>query len=111
MLYICLNQIKLMKQDIFNQYVEKVCETFSIQRAELFLKDKRRDLSEARYMLYYLCATRPMRLIFIEKMMCENGYSITHSTILTGVKVIKKKMADDKDYVSVINDIERSVFI
>lgn len=98
-----------MKQDVFNQYVERVCDLFGIERLSLFTKLKKRELSDARFLLYYLCARRGIKPCYIEKYMKDNGYDITHSTILHGVKVTSEKVREDKDYASIVKDIERLV--
>jgi chromosomal replication initiation ATPase DnaA len=100
-----------MKKDIFDQYVEKVCDLFSIDKDQLFTKTKVREVSDARQLLYYLCVKRPMQPCYVEKFMCENGYKITHSTILHGVRSVTQKVLDDEDYRTMVRQIENSVFI
>ena len=56
-----------MKQDVFNQYVDRVTDLYQIKKFELFSKSKKRELVDARHLLYYLCAKRPMKLIYIQK--------------------------------------------
>lgn len=112
-MYLCSPQIKLnqMKQDIFNQYVEKVVDLFEIDRSLLFSKSKKRELVDARHMLYYLCAKRPMRVNYIQKYMAENGYEIQHSSVIHGITTTEKRLKEDKDYVNIINQVEKSVHI
>lgn len=100
-----------MKEDIFNQYVERVCSLFSIDKEQLFSKSKQRDLVDARHLLYYLCYSRPMQVSYITRFMNKNGYAIQHSSIVHGVSIIKSKMKADKDYGQVIKDMEKAVFI
>lgn len=100
-----------MKYDIFNQYVTKVTSLFGIKKEDLFSKSKKRDIVDARHLVYYLCAKRPMSLSYIIKYMGENGYSIHHPSILRGISKIDERMKEDSDYVSIIKDIEKSVFI
>jgi len=95
-----------MKADIFNEYADKVCEIFAIDRESLFTKSKRRDIVDARQMLYYLCYKRPMRLVYIQEYMAENGYPINHSSVLHGISVAKGRYKKDKDYVRVIKEVE-----
>lgn len=99
-----------MKQEIFNQYVDRVCELFSIDKKELFTKNKQRDIVDARHLLYYLCFKRPMRIGYIEKFMRNEGYQINHPSIIHGIKVVEQTAENDADYTSAIKDIERSVF-
>jgi chromosomal replication initiation ATPase DnaA len=100
-----------MKQDIFNQYVERVSSLFGIAREDIFSKSKKKNLVDARHLIYYLCFKRPMQITYIQKFMAENGYNIEHSTVIYGVASVDKKISEDRDYVSVVKEIERAVFI
>jgi chromosomal replication initiator protein len=100
-----------MKQDVFNQYVERVAELFSISKEDVFSKSKRRDYVDARHLLYYLCSKRPMQITYIQKYMNDAGYKIQHSSIIHGINSVEQKMLDDRDYVSIVKDVERAVFI
>lgn len=100
-----------MKHDVFNQYVERVADLFSVSREEIFSKSKKRELVDARHLVYYLCAKRPMSISYIQKYMNEAGYVIQHSSIIHGINSVEQKMLDDKDYVSIVKDVERAVFI
>lgn len=99
-----------MKSDIFYQYVDRITELFRITREELFSKSKRRDLVDARYLLYYLCYTRPMSLSYIQKYMAENSYLISHSSVIYGINIIIDRVKDDSDYMQVVKDIQKAVF-
>jgi chromosomal replication initiation ATPase DnaA len=100
-----------MKHNIFNQYVNKISELFRLEPELLFSKTKKREVVEARYLLYYLCAKRPMSIMYIQKYMHERGYIINHSTINYGISVVENRLDDDRDYVTVVRDIKESVFI
>jgi len=100
-----------MKQDVFNQYVEKVVDLFNITKDELFSKSKKRELVDARHLLYYLCSKRPMRLNYIQKYMSENGYVIQHSSVIHGISVIEERIKTDTDYISIVKEVEKAVFI
>jgi len=100
-----------MKSDIFYQYVERITELFRITKEELFSKSKRRDLVDARYLLYYVCYKRPMSLAYIQKYMSENGYEIKHSSVIYGINVISERVKSDSDYMQVVKDLEKAVFI
>jgi hypothetical protein len=43
--------------------------------------------------------------------MNEAGYIIQHSSIIHGINSVEQKMLDDKDYVSIVKEVERAVFI
>lgn len=100
-----------MKQEVFNQYVDRVSDLFGISKDVLFSKTKKRNVVDARHLVYYLCAKRPMQVTYIEKYMSECGYDIKHSSIIHGISSVEKRILEDKDYVSVIRDVERAVFI
>ena len=100
-----------MKQDVFNQFVEKASSLFDITKDEFFSKSKKRVQVDARQLVYYLCFKRPMQVTYIEKYMTEAGYKIAHSSIIHGIKAVEKRMIDDRDYVAIVKDLERSVFI
>lgn len=100
-----------MKNDIFNQYVDRIVELFEISREELFSKSKRRDIVDARYLLYYLCHKRPMTLSYIQKFMKANGYEIQHSSVIHGINTTMEKVKNDSDYSQVVKDMEKAVFI
>lgn len=100
-----------MKQDIFNQYVDRVCELFNIKKTDIFSKSKKRNLVDARHLIYYLCFKRPMQITYIQQFMGNNGYNIEHSSVIHGVAAVDKKISDDKDYVTVVKEIEKAVFI
>ena len=100
-----------MKQDVFNQYVDRVVDLFSINKDDLFSKSKKRELVDARHLLYYLCSKRPMRLNYIQKYMSDNGYKIQHSSVIHGIAVIEERIKTDNDYISIIKEVEKAVFI
>lgn len=100
-----------MKHEIFNQYVERVTNLFDINKEDFFSKSKKRELVDARHLVYYLCAKRPMQITYIQKYMGEGGYIIEHSSIIHGISATEKKIVKDEDYVSVIKEIDRTVSI
>jgi chromosomal replication initiation ATPase DnaA len=100
-----------MKSDIFNQYVERVTDLFGISKEQFFSKSKERPLVDARYLLYYLCYKRPMAINYIQKYMDESGYIIKHSTIIYGISTVEKRVKDDNDYLQIVKDIQKAVFI
>jgi len=100
-----------MKQDVFNQYVDKVVELFRINKDDLFSKSKKRELVDARHLLYYMCSKRPMRLNYIQKYMLDNGYKIQHSSVIHGIEVIEERIKVDNDYVVIVKELDKAVFI
>lgn len=100
-----------MKEDVFNQYVDRVIDLFNMDRETLFSKSKQRHIVDARQLLYYLCYKRQIQFVIIKKFMLDNGASILHNSIINGIKNVNLKIEEDKDYQSIIKDIERAVFI
>ncbi len=100
-----------MKEDIFNQYVDRVTDLFNIDRETLFSRSKQRHIVDARQLLYYLCYNRQMQFVIIKKFMLDNGASILHNSIVNGINNVKVKLEEDKDYQTIIRDIEKAVFI
>lgn len=98
-----------MKKEIFNQYVNAISSLFGIKREELFVKSKKREVVDARHLLYYLCFHRPMRIMYIQRHMKDNGYDISHNSVIHGVKIVTQRLAEDADYTFIINSIEKSV--
>lgn len=94
-----------MKEDIFNQYTNIVVDLFSITKGELFSKTKRRDVVDARHLLFYLCYNRPMTIRYIQNFMANNGYEIGHSTIIYGIEQVGEKVKSDPDYQSVMENL------
>ncbi len=61
-------------------------------------KVKRRDIVDARHLLYFLCYKRPMQIRYIQEYMGKNGYEVGHSSIIHGIAQVKEKMKVDNDY-------------
>lgn len=100
-----------MKSDVFNQYVDRVSELYNIKKKDLFSKSKKREFVDARHLIYYLCSKRPIQISYIQKYMDDNGYKIQHSSVIHGINSIQNKVNEDKDYQTIIKDIEKAVFI
>lgn len=95
-----------MKKDVFEMYVEKVTHHFDITREQLFTKDKSRQLSDARHVLYYLCHQRPMTSTYIKHYMGQNGYNIDLPSIGHGIKRVNENLGQDPDYTTLINQLK-----
>ena len=100
-----------MKHDIFNQYVDRVVDLISITKDDIFSKSKKREIVDARHLLYYLCNKRPMTIVYIQKYMNANGYDIKHSSIIHGINSVSTRVKDDADYMQIVKEIDKAVFI
>jgi len=98
-----------MKQRIFDQYVDHVCELFNISREKFFAMDRKTNRSEARHMVYYLCSKRPMSIANIQKCMKDNGCITVHSPICYGISIASKRIRKDQDYADIISEIKRLI--
>lgn len=94
-----------MKYELFNKLAAEISEVFNIDERKIFKKSKKREIVDARYLLYYLCKINKMKLIYIQKYMKNRGYNIPHSTIHYGIKEVDKKLEADQDYQIVIDSI------
>ncbi len=92
-----------MKKEIFKKYADAVAKQFHLELDQMFSKNRRRDIVDARQMLYYLCMERPIRVSYIQRFMAEQGCEVYHSTILHGYKKAKELIDKDKDYQDVID--------
>lgn len=100
-----------MKQDVFNQYVDRIVDLFGISREEIFSKSKKREIVDARHLLYYLCHKRPMSITYIQKYMSANGYDIQHSSVIHGINSVSERVKDDADYMQIVKELDKAVFI
>jgi len=96
-----------MKKKIFDSYAEAVAKHFSLSLHELFRKTKKRDIVDARQMLYFLCLERPMRISSIVRFLNEYGYDVGYSTIYNGYNRAIKNL-EDEDYSSIVNQVKQS---
>lgn len=95
-----------MKIEIFDQYVDKIVSLYAIPRSWLFTKVKKREVVDARHMLYHVCIERNIPVSYIQRFMHGYGYAIGHSTIIYGIKVMEEKVATDPDYKQIVNKIK-----
>ena len=98
-----------MKKPIFDKYAVAVAKAFFLEIDKLFEKSKRRNLVDARQILYLLCMERPIRLTFIKQYLEEYGYDVPMSSILHGYDRAKKLVDDDPDYKEMIDKIKNEV--
>jgi len=95
-----------MKKEAFDFYVQSICKIYGFPVERLIEQTKNRDVTTARYLLYYLCYNRPMTLALIQMYMAELGLKVSHPTIIYGVRSIRKRMHTDKDIIQVLNRIK-----
>ena len=96
-----------MKKDIFDAYADAIAEKFHLTLGEMYTKTRKREVVEARQMLYFLAKERPMRISYIKRFMEENGCPVEHSTIMHGYNKVKAFVDSDPDYKHVIDIISK----
>jgi chromosomal replication initiation ATPase DnaA len=100
-----------MKEDVFNQYVERVLSLFNITNDEFFSKSRKRNFVDARHLVFFLCSRRNIQVTYIENFMKHNNHDIFRTSISHGIKSVSKKVEEDRDYKDIVNDIEKAVHI
>ncbi len=95
-----------MKRTIFNNYVKAVSDRFGITKEQMFEKTKKRELVDARQILYYLCSERPITIGYIQTYMKDAGFPVSHSTIIHGIKRATELVNNDPDLAHMMNNIE-----
>ena len=95
-----------MKKDIFDSYAKAIASQFHLTLDQMFDKTKKREIVDARQMLYYLCMERPIRISYIQRFMEEQGHSVAHSTIIHGYKRAKEMIDQDKDFKHVVKVLQ-----
>ena len=87
-----------MKQRRFNQYSAAVAAAFRLGNKKMYLKTKKKPMSDARHMLYYVCSKDGFRISEIQYYLEEKGYYIKHSNIIYGKNSMKEKIDKDEMY-------------
>ena len=95
-----------MKKDIFDGYAKAIASQFHLTLDQMFNKTKKREMVDARQMLYYLCMERPIRISYIQRFMEEQGHSVAHSTIIHGYKKAKEMIDKDQDFQDVVTKLQ-----
>lgn len=98
-----------MKREYFNRYTSEILSMFRLTKQDLFVKNKKRDVVDARNLLYFVCSNRQMRLVTIQEYMAEEGYKISHTSIIHGIKRVQEQIVSDKDYLTSIKRIESCI--
>ena len=101
-----------MKKKIFLDYLDAVCSVYGITKEDVLSNNKKKELSEARQCLYYLCRMRPMRIADIQKYISDvSEYVPSHVPILRGVNRVKQLLEEDRDVAVILERIKNKVFI
>ncbi len=94
-----------MKKDIFETYLNRVIRIMNIDKDVVFKRTKKRESTESRQILYWVCDQRPIQHIYIQKYMQEYGYNTELSEINYAINAVNKKIEEDADYSIILNKI------
>ena len=95
-----------MKEYIFKQYLDNILNHLGITLEELLEETKERRITEARYMLYYMCQKRGMQNAEIQSYMKTQGFDVTLSTMKRGIEKAKEIIDNDPDYKYIVGKLE-----
>jgi len=95
-----------MKEYIFKQYLDNILNHLGITLDELLDETKERRITEARYMLYYMCQKRGMQNAEVQSYMKAQGFDVALSTMQRGVEKAKEIIDNDSDYKYIVGKLE-----
>jgi len=92
-----------MKKPIFNRYADLISNLFGFPDNEtIFEKTKKREIVDARQLLYYLCSQRKMSDSQIAVYLSFEGFDTPRQSVRHGINVFKERMSSDADYKKII---------
>lgn len=97
-----------MKEKIFEYYASSIARQFNISLEELYTQTKKSHIVDARQLLYWLCIQRPIKKSYIQTFLKENGYKVSHSTLIYGYRQAEKLIDSDPDFKKMIKEIQKN---
>ena len=97
-----------MKEKVFEYYASSIAGQFNISLEELYTQTKKSHIVDARQLLYWLCIQRPIKKSYIQTFLKENGYKVSHSTLIYGYRQAKKLIDSDPDFKKMIKEIQKN---
>lgn len=94
-----------MKRKIYEEIFNEISNHFGLNKDEILTHTKKREVVDARQAIYYVCHHRGMRISHIQSYLKQDGYGVTHSTIINGLKIVEKNIKEDEDYKKIINRV------
>lgn len=92
-----------MKKPILNRYADLISELFGFPSNEaIFNKTKKREIVDARQLLYYLCSQRKMSDSQIALYLSLEGFDTPRQSVRHGINVFKERLNSDPDYKKII---------
>jgi len=96
----------MIKERVFNSYVNNVTKKLRVPKEDIFTNTKKRSVVDARSIIYYLCYKRDIRISYIKDYMTRNGYEPPHSCIHYGINQMKNRIDTDQDYMELIERLK-----
>ena len=97
-----------MKEFIFKQYVNNICNHMGLNSSELFVKSRKAEIVDARQLLFYLCSEkRKMGFTEIKSYADKVGLVQDVSNIAHAVHSFKAKLEKDPDLSFIIKKIDK----
>ena len=95
-----------MKEYIYKQYLNNILDHLEINLNDLLNKTKERRITEARYMLYYLCNQRGMSNSDIQSYMNTQGFEVPLNNIQYGIERMNDIITNDSDYKHIVRKLK-----
>tara|TARA_R100000734_G_C3307866_1_gene98463 strand:+ start:508 stop:807 length:300 start_codon:yes stop_codon:yes gene_type:complete len=95
-----------MKEYIYKQYLNNILDHLEINLNDLLNKTKERRITEARYMLYYLCNQRGMSNSDIQSYMKTQGFEVPLNNIQYGIERMNDIITNDSDYKHIVRKLK-----
>ena len=97
-----------MKKQIFDYYAISIANQFNITLEEMFTQTKTSHIVDARQLLYWLCIERPIKKSYIQTYLKENGYVVSHSTLIYGYRKAQELIKTDPDFKTMVTRIQEN---
>ena len=95
-----------MKEYIYKQYLNNILDHLEINLNDLLNKTKERRITEARYMLYYLCNQRGMSNSDLQSYMKTQGFEVPLNNIQYGIERMNDIITNDSDYKHIVRKLK-----
>jgi chromosomal replication initiation ATPase DnaA len=95
-----------MNKALFDTILKQILDKYQISKQELYEPTKMPDVVNARYLLYYICSRKDISTSRIRRLLKDDGYKTTYTSVLRGIKAMEKRILEDKDYLKFINSIQ-----
>lgn len=94
-----------MKRKVYEQIFDEISSHFGLTKGDILTVTKKREVVDARQAIYYVCNKRGIKISHIQSYLKQDGYDVTHSTIIHGMGVVERTIENDEEYKRIINKI------